>query len=123
MIEALTPTASRAHETADVAGRSIWIAAGALAASLVVVVLAAAGALWLLHYEAQRALFSNDATLSHMPDPRPQTAAPLDLRALREQKRTLLSEYRWVDRAHGVVRIPIERAMDLLAARSTTQAK
>jgi hypothetical protein len=123
MADALTPTASRAHETADVAGRSIWIAAGAFAASLVVVVLAAAGTLWLLHYEAQRALFPTDATPSHMPNPPLQTAAPLDLRALREQKHALLSEYRWVDRAHGVVRIPIERAMDLLAARSATKAQ
>ncbi len=123
MIEALTPTESRAHETADVAGRSVWIAAGALAAGLVVVVLAAAGTLSLLHYETQRARFSSDATLSHMPDPRPQTSAPLDLHALREQKHALLSEYRWVDRAHGVVRIPIERAMDLLAARGAAKAR
>jgi hypothetical protein len=30
----------------------------------------------------------------------------------------MLNEYRWIDRDKGVVRIPIERAMSLLIARS-----
>lgn len=35
----------------------------------------------------------------------------LELRAAEER---LLSGYRWVDRAHGVVAIPVERAMELV---------
>jgi hypothetical protein len=38
------------------------------------------------------------------------------LGALRAEKHALLSQYAWIDRAHGVVRIPIERAMSLLIA-------
>jgi hypothetical protein len=44
--------------------------------------------------------------------------APLrDIRALREAQQRLLSEYAWVDRERGIVRIPIERAMALLASQ------
>lgn len=33
------------------------------------------------------------------------------------EQRKLLSEYRWVDKDHGVVGIPIERAMELEVAQ------
>lgn len=36
--------------------------------------------------------------------------------ALREEKRRSLDQYGWVDRDAGIARIPIERAMDLVAA-------
>jgi hypothetical protein len=38
-----------------------------------------------------------------------------DMIALREKEKALLTEYRWVDRDKGIVRIPIARAMELLA--------
>jgi hypothetical protein len=38
--------------------------------------------------------------------------------ALKSQQRKMLSRYGWVDRDAGVVRIPIERAMDLRAEAS-----
>ena len=41
-----------------------------------------------------------------------------DIEAYRAEKAQLLEEYGWVDRARGVVRIPVQRAMELLAARS-----
>jgi hypothetical protein len=40
---------------------------------------------------------------------------------LREEHRRL-ETYRWIDREHGVVQIPIERAMQQLAARSPPDA-
>jgi hypothetical protein len=49
------------------------------------------------------------------PEPRLQTDPAGDLRQLRERERSQLTEYGWVDRERGVVRVPIERAMDLLA--------
>lgn len=119
MADAAQPVApSRAHETADVDGPRIWLVAGALAATLLAVALLAWGALRLLRHETDRALFPATATATHMPSPPLQSAPAVDLRALREQKRALLNEYRWVDRRQGVVRIPIEQAMALLIARS-----
>jgi hypothetical protein len=39
-----------------------------------------------------------------------------DLRSYRRSKAAELEGYHWVDRGNGVVRIPIERAMELIAA-------
>lgn len=40
--------------------------------------------------------------------------------AYQAQKRRELESYGWVDRARGIVHIPIERAMDLLASGAAT---
>jgi hypothetical protein len=42
--------------------------------------------------------------------------APAELRSLRAAQRTRLEETGWVDKQHGIVAIPIERAMELLAS-------
>ena len=49
------------------------------------------------------------------PEPRLQIAPSLDLKALRATEDAQLHGYGWVDRKAGVVHIPIERAMDLVA--------
>ena len=51
------------------------------------------------------------------PEPRLQTAPLGDLATLRASEDARLHGYAWVDREAGVVRIPIERAIDLLAER------
>jgi hypothetical protein len=48
------------------------------------------------------------------PAPRLQTRPREDLKALRAEEDTYLSSYGWIDRNAGVVRIPIDRAMQLL---------
>jgi hypothetical protein len=49
------------------------------------------------------------------PAPRLQTSPLEDLKALRAAEAERLGSYGWVDRKAGVVRIPIERAMELVA--------
>jgi hypothetical protein len=111
------------HEVADVSGRRIaWTAAG-LAAMLAIVALAAWTVLSVLRSGSAQDASSPRAAAARMPSPRLQTAPSRDLDALREEKRALLSEYRWVDREAGVVRIPIEREMELLTERSGAQAR
>lgn len=51
------------------------------------------------------------------PPPRLQSAPPADLLTLRADKQALLDGYAWVNRPAGIVRIPIEQAMELLAER------
>jgi hypothetical protein len=51
------------------------------------------------------------------PEPRLQTAPREDLAALRTREDEILRTYGWVDRNGGVVRIPIERAMELTLQR------
>ncbi len=49
------------------------------------------------------------------PEPRLQTDPASDLAAYMTRQRELLDTYGWVDRAHGIARIPIEEAMRRLA--------
>ncbi|MGD0225752.1 MAG: hypothetical protein ABSF71_25765 [Terriglobia bacterium] len=48
------------------------------------------------------------------PEPRLQTTAPLDLKHYRDEQEKILDGYGWVDSQAGIVRIPVDRAMDLL---------
>jgi hypothetical protein len=51
------------------------------------------------------------------PPPRLQTYPFDDIKDMRADQRRLLDRYEWVDRRNGIVRIPVERAMDLIAER------
>ncbi|MBI4444942.1 MAG: hypothetical protein HY645_03455 [Acidobacteria bacterium] len=48
------------------------------------------------------------------PQPRLQVVPEQGLRLMQEEQEKLLHSYQWVDRASGVVRIPIDRAMERL---------
>ena len=70
--------------------------------------------------------FENVRTLP--PEPRLQVTAPKDLKHYLAAQNEILNGYGWVDRQAGVVRIPIQRAMDLLLqkglpVRGTTPEK
>jgi hypothetical protein len=117
------PLSGAAHETADVDGRRIWQTAAALAAAIVAAGFIASGVLAFFHHENGRPLSPLNPPPTAMPSPPLQSAPALDLAALRDQKRAMLNEYRWLDRDQGIVRIPIERAMSLLIARSAARPK
>ena len=51
------------------------------------------------------------------PEPRLQAAPQLDLREMRAAEDAILDHYAWVDPDKGVVRIPIDRAIDIMAQR------
>jgi hypothetical protein len=55
--------------------------------------------------------------LQRFPEPRLQIAPREDLRELRSREEAELHSYAWVDKTNGVVRIPIDRAMNLLLER------
>jgi hypothetical protein len=46
-----------------------------------------------------------------------QVSSGQDLIALREKERAALTSYRWIDEKNGVVGIPVEQAIKLLAQR------
>ena len=52
------------------------------------------------------------------PAPRLQAAPRTELKNYRDAQNERLASYGWVDRQNGVVRIPIERGMDLLLERA-----
>jgi hypothetical protein len=51
------------------------------------------------------------------PEPRLQPAPILDMRSQLEAEDRILNSYSWIDPDKGVVRIPVGRAMELLAER------
>jgi hypothetical protein len=111
------------HETADVESRRVWETAAVLAGMIVLVGFMAAGTIALVGSMVGRPLVPIDPPPTQMPSPPLQSAPSLDLAALRAEKHALLSRYAWIDRAHGVVRIPIDRAMALLIARSARRPR
>ena len=59
---------------------------------------------------------SAHAPPSAAPFPRLQVAPPLDLKAFRAREDAELSGYGWINRTSGTIRIPVERAMELVLA-------
>jgi len=51
------------------------------------------------------------------PEPRLQVAPVQDLKQFRDAEENILHSYGWVNQQSGIVRIPIERAMRLIAER------
>lgn len=51
------------------------------------------------------------------PAPRLQVNSARELEEMRAQEEAILHGYAWVDREHGVTRIPIEKAMQLIVER------
>lgn len=59
-----------------------------------------------------------EARLPHEPPgPRLQSDPFAELRALRAVEEQTLTTYAWVDEGAGIVRVPVDRAMDLLVEK------
>jgi hypothetical protein len=129
MPEAHQPAASRGHEVFDLDLSYVrWFS---LAIVLLLIVTAAAafalmggfrvaqpsafGAPLPDQAPAQEAAQGPRGEATPAPFAQLQSAPQDDLRAYRRTKAATLEGYHWVDRSAGVVQIPIERAMQLLA--------
>jgi len=56
------------------------------------------------------------------PEPRLQISPSEDWAEMRRREQAVLDSYGWVDRSRSIVRIPIERAMELIAQRGLPAA-
>ncbi|HEX2933369.1 MAG TPA: hypothetical protein VHV54_26805 [Candidatus Binatia bacterium] len=108
------------HETTDVNARSVVL----FGAGLLVIVLAAMTLTYLLlayvtdRYTARQSPVSPLAyTRAPTPEPHLTANAPEELRRLRATEDELLNSYAWIDKENGSVRIPIDRAMEVLAQK------
>jgi hypothetical protein len=113
------------HEHSDVNVRPIVIAGVGLTLVLLVVAALMLGLYDLFAArEARRSPPANPLAAAEgprlPPEPRLQVHPVKDLRELREAENSILEHYGWVDKNAGIVRIPIARAIDLLAARAQT---
>ena len=105
------------HETTDV---NIW-AIGRFGAGLAVLCVLTLVLLFGLfrYFQAREntAAVSTKDPASRFPQPQLQRTPQIDLIEIRDAEDQLLETYGWVNKDKGVVRIPIERAIELLAQR------
>jgi hypothetical protein len=116
-----TPGADPAvgHETRDADIRSLVIFAAVLAGTVLLVMW---GMMRMFQYFGATQSLGPPASpfvdaRPLPPQPRLQVEPRIDLNQLRAGEDALLHSYGWVDRNAGVVRIPIERAMDLVVEK------
>jgi len=107
------------HETRDVSGIYVSLFALALAAALALLLPLLTWLFGRFEARAQR----RDSVQSPLagdhvpPEPRLETHPGAELAALRAHEEQELTTYSWIDMRQNVVRLPIDRAIELLAAR------
>jgi hypothetical protein len=107
------------YEKGDVHFRGVLIFAVALVVGVVLTLALVGGMIALLAQHPPSSMrASPTGTPSVVPPPPLLQAQPWeDLRRYKEEQSRILSNYAWIDRNAGVVRIPIERAMELVIER------
>jgi hypothetical protein len=119
-------------EREDLGARPILSFLAAIAVSIVVIYFVIAGIYRVMsHYDEthQPALsplkpavegdtrVANKTDIEKFPQPRLEENERLELKGVRLAEESTLYSYGWVDEKAGVVRIPIDRAMELIAQR------
>jgi hypothetical protein len=105
------------HEAGDPSVRPIlWTLAG-LAIGVALVGLAVYGIFWYLADHPAAVPVPNPMAETEPeqipPAPRVEEHPAIEIQQLHSQEDRLLSTYGWSDKQHGIVRVPIDRAMEL----------
>jgi hypothetical protein len=120
-----THDAGAGHETTDVTNPTLWIfATGIILLSAVAFIVVS----WIwreLAAKERRQVAPTPMARLRTPPPPPrlQVNPPADLAHIRGDEEKLLEGFAWIDKQNGIVRIPIERAMDILAERGLPLTK
>jgi hypothetical protein len=114
-----TPNPEHRHEEQDMSANAVALFAVSLVVALVIVHYLAV--VMFRHLALQPASYLPPTPLAAS---REKFAGPhllvdqaLDMNKLHASEESVLNSYDWVDRDHGIVRIPIDRAIELLAQR------
>jgi hypothetical protein len=107
------------HESQEPSLRGLSVAALVLIAAIIIAV---ATSLGLMHLFGGFSQPLTRAEHSAMPEPHLQPHPLADRAAYEARQRAILTQYAWVDRDAGIVRIPIDRAMQILAERGRAGA-
>ena len=105
------------HETTDASAFYIGLFALGLTIMIALALPFLAWLFWRFEASAERAdpVTSPVAADQLPPMPRLQAQPSADLAQLRHAEDERLGSYRWIDQQQGIVQIPIDRAIDLLA--------
>jgi hypothetical protein len=118
--EAFTGGPVSSHETSDLDARVPALFGAALTTAIIVLM---AATYWMYDFTVAHHAARYPAapplayTREPTPAPRLQVDAPRELRELRAAEDAALHGYAWIDKNRSHVRIPIDRAIDLLAQR------
>jgi hypothetical protein len=114
------PSAKAGHEVSDINPKRVAMVGLVLATIIAVSLLVAYG---LFHYfysdETRTRPMPSPLSYSREPTPEPRLSVERgeDLKTLNSEEDAMLKSYGWIDRDKGVVRIPIDRAIEILAER------
>lgn len=114
------PSRDVGHESSKLPLKPVlWCLAGFVAAALVIhLFLIGYGVILGSSYrDFGRVYQIQSSQVPRYPEPALQPDPKVDLQTYKSQAEHDLGSYGWVDRSQGVAKIPIERAMALLAAR------
>jgi hypothetical protein len=108
------------YELSDLKPRNIALFAAALAITIALVLLVSR---WLFDYaavlQARGQVLPSPLAQSRepMPEPHLQVHAHKDLEEMRVAEDGVLQSYGWIDKNAGLVRVPIERSIEVLAKK------
>lgn len=108
------------HELSDLNPKNIALFGAALALIIGATLVASYGLFQFFYTGVTRARpLPSPLSYSREPTPEPRLSVNPgeDLATLRAEENNVLNSYDWVDRDKGIVRIPIERAIEILAQR------
>jgi len=114
------PSAGSGHEVSDINPKRVAMVGLALATVIALALLVTYG---LFHYfysgETRTRPLPSPLSYSREPTPEPRLSVEPgeELKTLRSEEDAMLKSYGWIDRDKGVVRIPIDRAIEILAER------
>jgi len=103
------------HEQSEVSVRLIVVSLGFLAIGTALVFLLVVGIFRYFYDTNKTAEALRQGVIP--PEPRIEVAPYEQLQQLRTREDHILSSYAWVDQKAGTVRVPIDRAIDMLAAK------
>jgi hypothetical protein len=108
------------HELSDLSPRSISFFGVGLAALVIVTLVVVYGIIvWFRHSAERRAEPPIPLSITAEPRPGPQLLVEPGqaMKAMRQQETARLESYGWIDQERGVVHVPIERAIEMLAKK------
>lgn len=109
------------HEVSDVSAKPIFYFAIALVILIILTLLSMKGLFNFLDQEADRSDTQLSGVALERPKLPPLPRLETDPVAVRKQyfqnEKRLIESYGWVDEKQGIVRVPIQRAMEILADR------
>ncbi len=111
------PVTGPGHETKDINVSAVGKFAVALVIVCVLSIAMLYGLLKFFQSQEPTSVANTIEPVKIFPEPQLQKTPILDLKAARAEEDKLLNSYGWVDQQKGVVRIPINLAIDALAKR------